>query len=132
MSDGILSNPSIQELLRERDELRTRVAELEADLASALPLEPHDDVVCWFNEVDAEIARAQAKFPGNQLATIALMEEVGELAKAVLDEPSERARAESVQVACMAYLVAVKGDRCRSLALRRAAAGLDPLGDAGK
>ena len=62
-------------------------------------------------DVKAEVLRAHAKFPANKLASIALQEEVGELAKAVLDESPLRVREEAVQVACMAFRVGVEGDR---------------------
>jgi len=61
-------------------------------------------------EVRAEIARARSKFPNNDLTTIALTEEVGELAKALLDESADRVRSEAVQVAAMAARVAIDGD----------------------
>lgn len=61
-------------------------------------------------EVRAEVARARSKFPGNDLTTIALTEEVGELAKALLDESPSRVRSEAVQVAAMAVRVAIDGD----------------------
>ncbi|HET7163061.1 MAG TPA: hypothetical protein VFI32_10375 [Rhodanobacteraceae bacterium] len=61
-------------------------------------------------EVRAECARARAKFPNNDLTMIALTEEVGELAKALLDESPDRVRLEAIQVACMAARVAVDGD----------------------
>lgn len=40
----------------------------------------------------------------------ALTEEVGELAKALLDEGWSRVQAEAIQVACMAARVAIEGD----------------------
>lgn len=61
-------------------------------------------------EVRAEIARARAKFLHNDLTMIALTEEVGELAKALLDESASRVRSEAVQVAAMAARVAIDGD----------------------
>lgn len=66
-------------------------------------------------DVSAELARARAKFPGNTLQLAALSEEVGELAKALLDHRSgkgtaEEVYAEAVQVAAMACRVAVEGD----------------------
>lgn len=69
------------------------------------------EIDLFLQEVRAEIIRAREKFPRNALASVALMEEVGELAKAVLDETTARARLEAVQVACMAFRVGVEGDR---------------------
>lgn len=58
-----------------------------------------------------EVERARKKFPDNAGSMCALTEEVGELAKALLDEDSSRIFAEAVQVACMAFRVANEGDR---------------------
>ncbi len=60
-------------------------------------------------EVEAEIYRARAKFPGNEHMYVALAEEVGEVANALL-EGSEGLRAECVQVAAMAMRLAEEGD----------------------
>lgn len=57
-----------------------------------------------------EIQRAMEKFPQPNASMCALTEEVGELAKAMMDEPSERVWKEAVQVACMAARVAIEGD----------------------
>lgn len=57
-----------------------------------------------------EVRRARAKFTSSSGAMCALTEEVGELAKAVLDEPWANVRAEAVQVAAMALRVALDGD----------------------
>lgn len=61
-------------------------------------------------EVAAEVGRARTKFPSPAGSMVALMEEVGELARAMLDEPAARVRAEAVQVAAMAMRVAEEGD----------------------
>lgn len=79
-----------------------RVAVLEA--------KPNADVAAFFAEVFAEVKSARAKFPASVGNMVALTEEVGELAKAMIDEPSERVRAEAVQVAAMALRVALEGD----------------------
>lgn len=67
-------------------------------------------------EVLTELRRAQTKFPDSVLCVAALMEEVGELAQAMLKVragkwPKERIREEAVQVAVMAMRVALEGDR---------------------
>ena len=79
-------------------------------------------------EVLQEIASAREKFPSSKHSMCALTEEVGELAKALLDESWERVRAEAVQVACMAMRVALDGDA--SLVGWRLKKGLDPAGGA--
>lgn len=58
----------------------------------------------------SEIGKARAKFPGDRLTMMALVEEVGELAKAMLDEPAQRVYREAVQVAAMAARLAIEGD----------------------
>jgi len=76
-------------------------------------------------DVAAEIERARSKFPGDNLTMIALMEEVGEVAKAALDESPEALRKEAVQVACMAARMALDGDG--STTAYREKRGLAPI-----
>ena len=62
-------------------------------------------------ELDAEVFRARTKFPGNALLLTALMEEVGELAKAYLQKADVASiRAEALQVACVALRIYEEGD----------------------
>jgi len=68
-------------------------------------------IIRFLAEVDKEILRARAKFPDNKHLLGELMEEVGELAKAHLeDESYERKRTEAVQVACVAARIAMDRD----------------------
>lgn len=61
--------------------------------------------------ISAEVARSRVKFPADKHNLAALMEEVGELAKAFLkDEGDERVRAEAIQVACAAIRIIEGGD----------------------
>ena len=78
--------------------------------------------------VKKELARARAKFPGRDLTSIALMEEVGELAKATLDEDQKAVFSEAVQVATMAARSWLDGDS--STDERRARQGLPLIGNA--
>lgn len=78
-------------------------------------------------EIDAELKRARAKFSGDNVTTLALVEEVGELAKATFEERRARVRQEAVQVAVMAMRVVLDGDQ--SLDAWRKVRGLDPLTD---
>lgn len=57
-----------------------------------------------------ELLAARIKFPSSECSMVALTEEVGELAKAMLDESEERILKESAQVATMAIRVALEGD----------------------
>ena len=61
-------------------------------------------------DVQNEIFRARKKFPTNDLLMVALTEEVGELAKALVDEPKDRVYEEAIQVACVAIRIATEGD----------------------
>jgi len=68
-------------------------------------------------EIEAELERARAKFPMPNPTFVALVEEVGELAQALLKckaglhEPSKRVYEEAIQVAVMAIRVLEEGDR---------------------
>jgi len=64
----------------------------------------------FIEDVRAELKRAREKFPGDRIMTIALAEEFGELAKAMLDEPGHRVWKEAIQTAVMAARVAIDGD----------------------
>lgn len=77
------------------------------------------------DEIVAELQRARAKFPGKNVTLAALMEEVGELAKATFEEPAAAVRKEAVQVAVMAVRMILDGDHCYEP--WRAEKGLDPL-----
>lgn len=61
-------------------------------------------------EIMAELSRARAKFPGENVTFAALVEEVGELATATFSESRDRVRKEAVQVAVMAMRMALDGD----------------------
>ncbi|MEO0859197.1 MAG: hypothetical protein AAFY65_01190 [Pseudomonadota bacterium] len=76
-------------------------------------------------EIKAELARARSLFPGRNVTMLALMEEVGELAKATFEEPRANVREEAVQVAVMAMRVVLDGDA--TLTEWRDGKGLDPL-----
>lgn len=74
----------------------------------------------FFAAVSAELQRAREKFPSSNLSLAALMEEVGELAQAMLKVragkwPAYRVREEAVQVAAMAVRVALEGDASFSI-----------------
>lgn len=57
-----------------------------------------------------EVSSARVKFPRPDCLLAALTEEVGELAKAMLDESPERIQAEALQVMAMAYRCMTEGD----------------------
>lgn len=66
--------------------------------------------------VEKEFIGATNKFPNNENQTVALMEEVGELANALLEHgygkgDQQSVYNEAVQVAAMAMRIAVQGDR---------------------
>jgi hypothetical protein len=66
-------------------------------------------------DLENEVARARGKFPQTAMMMTALMEEVGELAQALLhvrlgNGTSAEVYAEAVQVATMAMRVATEGD----------------------
>lgn len=79
------------------------------------------------DDISEELDRARTKFPGDRVTYTAMCEEVGELAKALLDESRARVREEAIQVAVMAMRVVLDGDS--SYDELRKERGLDPLTD---
>jgi NTP pyrophosphatase (non-canonical NTP hydrolase) len=63
-----------------------------------------------FLAIQQELKNAREKFPNSTLSMNALVEEVGELAKALMDESASNVRAEAIQVAVMAIRVSEEGD----------------------
>ena len=62
-------------------------------------------------DISIELRRARAKFPADDnLTTIAMFEEAGEVAKAVLSEDPAAVRKECVQLAVMAMRIVLDGD----------------------
>lgn len=61
-------------------------------------------------EIVSELARARVKFPGDNVTTLALVEEVGELAQATFEKSRADVRKEAVQTAVMAMRVVLDGD----------------------
>lgn len=65
----------------------------------------------FLSDVQREVEQGRERFPGNGHLYVALAEEVGEVARALLDcERPESLRAECVQVAAMAMRLAEEGD----------------------
>lgn len=62
-------------------------------------------------EIEKELTRARAKFPGKNVTFAALIEEVGELATAIFEEPAENVGKEAIQVAVMAIRLILDGDQ---------------------
>ncbi|MFP4615551.1 MAG: hypothetical protein ACLFRB_06715 [Thiohalorhabdus sp.] len=98
-----------------KEEAAERVAWLNGgapqEIKPTLRFSSLDDAL-FVGVVQDEIKEARTKFPGNGRQFTALVEEVGELAEALLEHGSgsERVREEAVQVAAMAQRVAVEGD----------------------
>jgi NTP pyrophosphatase (non-canonical NTP hydrolase) len=80
--------------------------------------EPTDEQLTgWEQDVRAELREARRKFPDPNFLLAAHMEEVGELAQALLDHrlnpclgTAVHARDEAIQVACVAQRIACEGD----------------------
>lgn len=105
---------------------RSRINRLKHDLGKIEGGAVHefDEVL---SAVANELARARAKFPGENVTFAALVEEVGELATALFSEEAAAVRAEAVQVAVMALRVILDGDH--TFAAWRRDRDLDPLAD---
>jgi len=61
-------------------------------------------------DLSAEVTRARTKFPGSRFLLAALVEEVGELAEAVVSGDKEAIYKEAIQCACVAVRIAEEGD----------------------
>jgi NTP pyrophosphatase (non-canonical NTP hydrolase) len=68
-----------------------------------------DDEI-FVNMVLDEVSRARTKFPNNSGLLAALTEEVGELARALMDQTDSEVYNEAVQVAAMALRIAIEDD----------------------
>lgn len=78
-----------------------------AQMKAADPQRPEHTFV---DDVLGELRRARGKFPSSNASMTALVEEVGELARAMLSESPHAIYQEAVQVAAMAMRVALEGD----------------------
>jgi hypothetical protein len=72
------------------------------------PADNHADDAA-LTEIVIELRRARSKFPGNDRLFKALVEEVGELAKAMLE--GGNIREEATHVACVAIRIMTEGER---------------------
>lgn len=79
-------------------------------------------------DILAELKRARAKFPGPDATFAAMVEEAGEVATAMMEEPVENVRKEAIQLAVMAIRIVLDGD-C-TMNEWREKRGLDKLGTA--
>lgn len=78
-----------------------------------------DPIEEFLTHVYEEVVRARILFPSPDGLMTALTEEVGEVAKAMMDESRPRVHTECVQVAAMAMRLAIEGDPTLN-ALRKA------------
>lgn len=76
--------------------------------AASSTLTPDD--VQFIGCVVGELCRARGKFPSSIHSFAALVEEVGELGKALISEGDDCIHAEAMQTAVMAIRVATEGD----------------------
>ena len=88
-------------------------------------MDTFDTTQALLEEIEAELERARAKFPGDNVTFAALVEEVGELATATFEESRANVRKEAIQVAVMAMRMVLDGDH--TYEPWRASNGLDPL-----
>lgn len=90
----------------------------------------------FFCDCEREMLRAQKLFPSSEGVLTALMEEVGELAQAMLDKSWDEVVKEAKQVAAMAGRIALEGDpllsvvRARRAAIREASCGKSSMSTA--
>lgn len=70
-----------------------------------------NEMSALLTEVATEINRARKLHPTNEHLLAALMEEVGELARALLEKDFDHARIEAIQVATVAIRIAEEGEK---------------------
>lgn len=70
----------------------------------------NEDATNLLGEILSELKYARAKFPNPEGNYAAFNEEVGELAKSILEEPKRKVRAEAIQCAVMAIRIVLEGD----------------------
>ena len=99
------------------------------DEAAEIKGQMNHDTQVLLQEIEDELTRARAKFPGKNVTFAALVEEVGELATATFSEPRTNVRAEAVQVAVMAMRMVLDGDH--TFDAWRQSKGLDVLVEGG-
>ena len=121
-SDQNLLNEQLRCMTDYLNVAKKRLDQSRVNAAAPQPVDPVPELVA---DILAELKRARAKFPGPNVTMLALMEEVGELATAVFEEPRANVRAEAVQVASMAMRVVLDGDE--TVTQWRADRGLDPI-----
>lgn len=61
-------------------------------------------------QIGAEVSRAREKFPGDNVTFAATVEEMGEVATAIFEEPRKSFVKECTQLACMAVRLILDGD----------------------
>lgn len=64
-----------------------------------------------FAALSEELVYARIRFPSNDRLFEALIEEVGEVARAVLEKKYDHARREALQVACVAMRLVTEGNK---------------------
>ena len=69
-----------------------------------------DEIRHFLESVFTEVMRARKLFPSSEGLMVALSEEAGEVAKAMMQEPWEHVYIEAVQCAAMACRLAIEGD----------------------
>lgn len=93
---------------RDHETLRCIESAMGQQQAVAAPLLLESDTILALTQ---EVARARQKHPGNLHLFVALTEEVGELAKALLEgRPRKERNAEAIQVATVALRIVEEGD----------------------
>lgn len=63
-----------------------------------------------FHQINKELVRAREKFPDNKYLLTALVEEVGEVAKAFLEKKPDEVISEAIQVAAVAIRILEEND----------------------
>jgi len=109
-SIGAATDVAARQWQRRHRQAETLIVEIEERILDIEEIPAHGPIGSMFKRIHYEATTGMESYPDPSGLVVALMEEVGELARAMMSEPRENIRAEAVQVAALAIRIAIEGD----------------------